>query len=953
MRRVWVLFAILCFALLWPYTGSAGGEELAIAGQYMLDQHGAVMLLIDPETGSIVYANNAAVAFYGYPPDQLLSMQITQINTLPPEETAKEMQAAETEQRNYFVFRHRLNGGEVKTVEVFSYPVEQEGRSLLFSVIHDITESTLLAQKQDRLVLFIFIAGGITIAALLALSAALLRSKRKIKSAKDTIEDSQKLHKTFIDANDSLIYLKDENLKYVFANRAMEAFYHRKEDQMTGLTDFDLSEEEFAKRRRETDLKALEDNTVVTDEVEWDGKVYRTLKFPVPLPSGGLGVGAYITDITTARRNEKKQEKALYRHKIMSDMLSRSFDTRQEQLDYVLHEALKLTESQHGYIYLYDESVRRFTLNSWTKGVMAFCSIKGNQNGNHLDETGLWGEVVRQRKPIVINDFEKPDAMKKGYPEGHVPLKRFMSVPVIIDGQIMAVIGMANKPGEYDDDDVYQTILLMGGVWNAVIRREAQEKLSLERNKYQQTLLSIGDGVMVVDKDGKIEMLNPVAEELLGWSQEDAAGLPYKAVFALSHEKAEATINDPIEDALKTQAVQEMENHAVLTSRDGRRYYLEDSAAPIKDETGAVIGVVLVFRNVTEKKEQQQEIEYLSFHDALTGLYNRRFFEEEMRRLDTQRNLPVSIIIGDVNNLKLTNDVFGHTYGDMLLKRLAFVLRKICRADDIIARWGGDEFALLLPKTGLTETRQIVLRIREEFAKERIKAVKGSISMGAAVKLGAEDNILEAVNKAEEEMYLNKVMEHSEVMKGTLNAIVQMLHDLSPREKEHANRVSRLCSAMGKRLNMTEDEVKQLKDAGFLHDIGKVVLDNRLLENHYNLSTHEWNEIKRHPVVGYRILNAFDDMPDLAQIVLAHQERWDGSGYPKGLKGEEIPRASRIIALAESYERRRSGAENIQPMSPEDALADILHDKGKQFDPALTDLFVEMMKTKDQEFSEE
>ncbi len=948
MKRIRLLFAVLCFALLWPCLGSAG-EEPAILQHAMLDEHGAVMLLTDPMTGAIVYANNAAVTFYGYTLEQLLSMNISQINNSSPEIIEREMQAAQAEQRNFYVFAHRLRSGDVKTVEVFSYPVEQDGRSLLFSIVHDITETTLLAQKQDELVTFFFIAGGITIAALLLLSAALFGSRRKMKEAKDAIENSQMLHKTFIDADDSLIYLKDESLKYVFVNRATELFYQRGQEQIIGLNDFELSDDEFAARRRETDLQALNRNTVVTDEVTWNGKIYRTLKFPVPLPNGHHGVGAYVTDITQARKNEKKQEKAVYRHSILANMLSRSFSSKQEQLDYVLHEALQLTESQFGYIYLYDEKSRRLTLNSWTSGVMEACAVKEKQTVYDLEKTGIWGEAVRQRKPITVNDFEQPNALKKGYPQGHVQIKKFMSLPVIIDEQIVATIGMANKQYDYDDDDVYQTLLLMMGAWNAVVRREAQDTLYLERNKYQQTLLSIGDGVMVVDKNGMIEMLNPVAEELIGWPHASAVGLPYKDVFALSHEQAGVDIKDPIEDALRTQTIQEMENHAILTSRDGRRYYLEDSAAPIKDETGATIGVVLVFRNVTEKKEQQQEIEYLSFHDALTGLYNRRFFEEEMRRLDTKRNLPVSIIIGDVNNLKLTNDVFGHTYGDMLLKRLSHVLRKICRADDIIARWGGDEFSLLLPKTSLAETQQIIGRIREEFAKERIKAVKGSISMGASVKLTAEDNIREAVNKAEEEMYLNKIMEHSEVMKGTLDTIVQMLHDGSAREKEHAVRVSRLCEAIGKRLNMTEDEVKKLRDAGYLHDIGKVVLDNRLLENHYNLSAQEWNEVKRHPVVGYRILNAFDDMLDLAQIVLAHQERWDGSGYPKGLQREEIPKAARIIALAESYERKRSGAGNTEPLSREDALEAIRQGRELQFDPALTDLFVDMMESKSAE----
>ncbi len=844
MKRVWVFFAFLCFAVLTVHAGLAS-EEISLPNKTMLDQQGAVML-----------------------------------------------------PRNVFIIA--------------------------------------------------MISGSATIGALVILSAATLRSRRRLQKAKEAAEYQEKVQRTFMDADDSLIYLKDENLNYIFVNKATEAFYQREKEQIIGRSDYDLSDPVFAERRRATDQKTLKENMVVIDEVEWDSKVYRTLKFPVTLPNGSTGLGAYITDITAARKNERKQEKNAQRNKILADMLSISFKSKQEQLAYVAQEILRLTESRYGYIYLYDEQKQRFSLIAWSGSAAEDCRIQDQQGVIDLEHIGIWGEVVRQRKPVIINDFQNPHPLKRGYPEGHIPITSFMSVPVIIDQNVVGVVAVANKASEYEEEDVSQTMLLMAGVWNAVIRRETQEKLALERRRYQQTLLSIGDGVMVVDKDGKIEMLNPVAEELIGWTLESAAGMHYKDVFSLSHEQPGKSIKDPIADALETQTVQEMENHAVLTSKSGKRYCLEDSAAPIKDDSGAVIGVVLVFRNVTEKKEQQHEIEYLSFHDSLTGLYNRRFFEEELRRLDTLRNLPVSIIIGDVNNLKLTNDVFGHTYGDMLLQRLAHVLRRTCRADDIIARWGGDEFSLLLPKTSLEEAKQIAARISDEFAKERIKAVQGSISMGAAVKLSAEYDIFDAVNKAEEEMYTAKIMEHSELAKETLQTIVQMLHDSSPREKDHADRVSRLCQAMGRKMNMSEAEVKRLYDAGYLHDIGKVVLDSKLLANQFNhLSAMEWNEIKRHPVVGYRILNSFDDMLDLAQIVLAHQERWDGSGYPKGLKGDEIPLAARIIALVESYERRRSGADNKEALGKEDALATIVKGKGLHFDPVLTDLFVSMMECKE------
>ena len=199
----------------------------------------------------------------------------------------------------------------------------------------------------------------------------------------------------------------------------------------------------------------------------------------------------------------------------------------------------------------------------------------------------------------------------------------------------------ANKNGDYDVSDVYEMTLLMNGIWNSVERITAQEKLAYERNKYFQILISIGDGVMVVDRNGKVEMLNSVAEKLTGWSTSEASGRHYKEIFVLSHEQEGSTINDPIEDVFETGIIQELGNHAVLTSRDGTKYYLEDSAAPIKDEQNIIVGVVLVFRDITDKKKQREQIEYLSFHESLTGLYNRRFFEEELRRLDTERNLPL------------------------------------------------------------------------------------------------------------------------------------------------------------------------------------------------------------------------------------------------------------------------------------------------------------------------
>ncbi|MEL7568386.1 MAG: GAF domain-containing protein, partial [Dehalobacterium sp.] len=437
------------------------------------------------------------------------------------------------------------------------------------------------------------------------------------------IKNFCEFHKTFMDLDNSLIYLKDENLKYILVNKAFENFYNKEAKEIIGYDDFDLNNEECAQRHRETDLAVIEKNTLVVEEVEWKNKIFNMKKFPVKLSNGKIGVGAYIKEITEEYYSKREKEKTLLRNSILMQVLNQRFKSTQEQLDYVLNESLKLTESKFGYIYLYREESRELILNSHSKDAMAECNIAKKQTLYQLEKTGIWGEVVRQKKPIMINDYAAPNLKKQGYPKGHVELTRFMSIPVIIDEKIVAVLGLANKEGDYNDNDIYQVTLLMNGVWNAIERREALVKLAVERNKYLLTLLSIGDGVMVVDKNGKVEMLNQLAEKMTGWAMEEAVGKHYKEVFVLSHENEELTINDPIEGVLTTNARQELGNHAMLTSRNGKKYYLEDSAAPIKDDQDHIIGVVLVFRDVTEKKEQREKIKYLSFHDSLTGLYNR------------------------------------------------------------------------------------------------------------------------------------------------------------------------------------------------------------------------------------------------------------------------------------------------------------------------------------------
>ncbi|NLN49986.1 MAG: diguanylate cyclase [Clostridiales bacterium] len=762
------------------------------------------------------------------------------------------------------------------------------------------------------------------------------------------LSNQNELKTTLINNNNDFVYLKDGHLKYVFVNDSLKKYFEYYNEEAIGLDDSKIMGEEFATLFENTDLEVLKKKMPVTYVKFWENRFFKTVKFPVSMVNGSLGIGAYITDITKEQRKNEIQERMIKHNKLLLEVLTRNFKDKQEQLDYALHELLKISGSQYGYIYFYNEEKEEFILNSWTKGVMKECTVKGEPKIYKLENMGIWGEVVRQRTYIIENDFEKFNPLKKGYPTGHVKLKKYMSVPVIIDDKIVAVVGFANKQTNYNETDVNEMSMLMSGVWNAVQRRESAKMLFYERNKYYQILLSIGDGVIVLDIEKNIEVMNSTASNLTGWLQEEAIGKPYDDVFRLGSEKNAAIIEDSIGKVYKTKKAQEIKDNTILTSKSGEQYSIEYIASPILNDRGFIDGVVLVFRDVTEENEHRKRIEFLSFRDSLTGLYNRHFFEEELRRLDTKRNLPISILMGDVNGLKLINDIFGHTFGDMFLKKIASTLQSVCRDDDIIARWGGDEFVIILPKTDYKGVKKIAERIKDMVSRQQVRAIKCSISIGFYTKVKVFEDIVRVLDKAETQMYLVKTLESYNVKKNELDKIIDFFIKNNEEESQHAIRVKELCLKTGKALNLSKSDLKRLVEAAELHDIGKVVLEASLLRKRGPLSEKESKEIKEHPVIGYRILNYFEETQDLAEIVIAHHENWDGSGYPKGLMGKSIPFLARIVSVVDAYDNILNKSNHIMDKNINDeAVYKIKQLSGIKLDPYISRIFTDLIRFKE------
>lgn len=506
------------------------------------------------------------------------------------------------------------------------------------------------------------------------------------------------------------------------------------------------------------------------------------------------------------------------------------------------------------------------------------------------------------------------------------------------------------KSGEIRTVDVYtcpiadgETTLLYSIIFDVTDRERYKNELFQEKEALRVTLRSIGDGVVTTDEMGRVTSLNPAAQEISGWMAGEARGRLFSEVFSLRSEETGRPVENPIQKVLETGRTVGLANHTELIHRNGRALPIADSAAPIRAENGEIIGVVMVFRDVSSEKEQGRQIRYLSDYDHLTGLSNRRYIEEAMPAFDIAENLPIAVVMGDVNGLKITNDVFGHGMGDQLLRHMAASIKRHCRAEDMIARWGGDEVVIFMPRTDLARAEEIVRHIKDEHLCTEVHGLRMSVSFGCAVKERADESIESALRKAEESMYHQKLLDSKSYRNAVINTLLATLYEKSYETEEHSERLDHYCRMIGGRLRLSAEEMNQLSLLAVLHDIGKVSIDPDILLKPGKLTPQEWEEMQRHAEIGYRIAQATPDLAMVAELILSHHERWDGRGYPRGLKGEEIPLSCRILAVVDAFDAMTNDRVYRKSIGHKAAIAEIIGNAGTQFDPAIAAVFAELL----------
>lgn len=445
-------------------------------------------------------------------------------------------------------------------------------------------------------------------------------------------------------------------------------------------------------------------------------------------------------------------------------------------------------------------------------------------------------------------------------------------------------------------------------------------------------------GIFVV-QERKFVLVNPRFSELTGYSEKELIGADS---FRIVYPEDIPAVRESAVKMLKKERSQPYE-YRFITKNKEVRWALETVAPVTYRGKRAAVGS---FMDITERREIEEQLKYLSLHDPLTGLYNRAYFEQEMRRVEDDRHIPIGIIVCDVDGLKLINDTLGHEKGDALLKAAAAVIKRPFRKGDMIARTGGDEFAVLLPRTGRAAVEAACLRIQSSVAAHNASSpeLPLSISTGFAVAEEGPVDMNKLLREADNNMYREKLLRAESTRSAVVRALAKALEARDYITEGHAERLEKLVVLLAEAAGLPAHKTADLRLLAQFHDIGKVGVPDRILFKAGPLTPEEIKEMQRHCEIGHRIALSAPDLAPIADFILKHHEWWNGEGYPLGLKEEEIPLECRILAIADAFDAMTNDRPYRRKMTPQEACAELKRCAGTQFDPRLVNEFLKVMK---------
>jgi diguanylate cyclase (GGDEF)-like protein/PAS domain S-box-containing protein len=489
---------------------------------------------------------------------------------------------------------------------------------------------------------------------------------------------------------------------------------------------------------------------------------------------------------------------------------------------------------------------------------------------------------------------------------------------------------------EFEDNSKDEIGTLTANIKNMFEKMDqSRKKIVANEERYRELFENSIDGISIRSKDGKFFDVNNSLVKILGYdSKEEILKLD------ISRE-----IYADESDFLKINSLKKGSDIVKMKKKDGKTIWAEVTPRIISD---AKIGIYYenIVRNVTNGVEKEEEIKFLNFYDKLTGLYNRVYFGEKIKRIDNKKFFPLAVILVDINGLKLINDAFGYKAGNKVLREVAYGLKNSCMQEEIIARWGGDEFIIISGKTSEKDVAIMSKRIIKNCSKIFYKNTAINISLGSSIKNNEAEDLRDVITEAESRMLRHKLFELNSASSSAILSLERALWEKSNETEEHAARLKNLVVEIGRKINLPTNMLDDLILLASLHDIGKVAISNDILSKKTKLTKKEWEIFKKHPETGYQIAKSSPQLAHIAEYILFHHEWWDGSGYPKGIKGEEIPLISRLLSIADAYDVMIEGRVYKPPFTISHAIEEIKKFSGRQFDPELVNIFIKILKDK-------
>jgi diguanylate cyclase (GGDEF)-like protein/PAS domain S-box-containing protein len=427
---------------------------------------------------------------------------------------------------------------------------------------------------------------------------------------------------------------------------------------------------------------------------------------------------------------------------------------------------------------------------------------------------------------------------------------------------------------------------------------------------------------------------------LLGYSVEEFLSQYEGKYNAFIHPDDTQAVWEQVQECLEEGSHFQVEYRVI--DRNGLEKWVWEQGQVVDRTRNGILILEGFIIDITERRLFQERLNYLSFHDALTGLYNRNFFEEEMQRLQDLRYGPIGIIVCDLNGLKLVNDTLGHESGDEMLINAAALIRANFRSSDILARIGGDEFAVLLTEIDQEKIEDLAQRLRDAVAayNRRDPRIHLSLSLGHAVSDSVSPDLQVLFREADNRMYREKIQHGRSAHSSIVQALMKALEARDFITEGHSDRLQNLALGLAQSLGLSHETMNDLRLLAQFHDLGKVGIPDRILFKPGPLTEEEMREMRKHPEIGHRIAQSVPQLAHLAQWILKHHESWDGQGYPLGLSGEEIPLPCRILAIADAYDAMTSDRPYRNALTHEEAICELRANAGTQFDPRLVELFV-------------